>query len=31
MLIEAYKNDYDEISEIKESLDYLREIEYKVF
>lgn len=31
MLIEAYKNDYDKLSEIKESLDYLREIEYKVF
>ncbi len=31
MLIEVYTDDYDEISEIKDSLDYLRELKYKIF
>lgn len=31
MLIEVYKNDYKEISEISQSLDYLRELKYKIF
>ena len=31
MLIEVYTNDYGEISELKESLDYLEEIKYKIF
>lgn len=31
MLIEVYTNDYGEISELKESLDYLRELQYKIF
>jgi sugar phosphate isomerase/epimerase len=31
MLIEVYTNDYKEISEIKDSLDYLRELKYKIF
>lgn len=31
MLIEVYTNDYKDISEIKDSLDYLRELQYKVF
>lgn len=31
MLIEVYYEDYKEISEIKESLNYLRELEYKLF
>ena len=29
-LIEVYKDDYDDIGEIKNSLDYLREIQYKI-
>ena len=29
-LIEVYKDDYDDIDEIKNSLDYLREIQYKI-
>lgn len=31
MLIEVYTGDYGEYSEIKDSLDYLREIKYKIF
>lgn len=31
MLIEVYKNDYKEISEISQSLDFLRELKYKIF
>ncbi len=31
MLIEVYTDDYEEISEIKDSLDYLRELKYKIF
>lgn len=31
MLIEVYTDDYKEIDEIKESLDYLRELKYKIF
>ena len=31
MLIEVYTNDYGEISELKDSLDYLREIKEKIF
>ena len=31
MLIEVYTNDYGEIIELKESLDYLREIKEKIF
>lgn len=31
MLIEVYTNDYGEIFELKDSLDYLREIKYKIF
>ena len=31
MLIEVYTNDYDKIIELKESLDYLRELKYKIF
>ena len=29
-LIEVYKDDYDDIGEIKNSLDYLREIQYRI-
>ena len=31
MLIEAYYEDYKEINEIKDSLNYLRELKYKIF
>lgn len=31
MLIEVYKNDYNDVSEISQSLDYLRELKYKIF
>ena len=31
MLIEVYTNDYGEIAELKDSLDYLREIKNKIF
>lgn len=31
MLIEVYTNDYGEIIELKQSLDYLRELKYKIF
>ena len=31
MLIEAYYEDYKEISELKDSLDYLRELKAKIF
>ena len=31
MLIEVYKNDYGEVREIAESLDFLRELKYKIF
>ena len=31
MLIEAYYEDYKEINELKDSLDYLRELKYKIF
>ena len=31
MLIEVYNEDYGDISEIKDSLDYLRELKYKTF
>lgn len=31
MLIEVYKDDFNGVEEIKQSLDYLREIEYKIF
>lgn len=31
MLIEVYTNDYGEIIELKRSLDYLRELQYKIF
>ena len=31
MLIEVYKNDYKDIFEIKQSLERLREIQYKIF
>ena len=31
MLIEVYTNDYGEITELKDSLDYLREIKDKIF
>ncbi len=31
MLIEVYKDNYGETAEIKDSLDYLREIKYKIF
>ena len=31
MLIEVYTGDYGEISELKDSLDYLRELKYKIF
>ncbi len=31
MLIEVYTGDYGEISELKESLDYLRQLKYKIF
>ena len=31
MLIEAYKDDYNDYSELKESLGYLRQIKDKVF
>ena len=30
IIIEAYKDDYGDISELKESLDYLNEINYKI-
>lgn len=30
-LIEVYKGDYDDVSEIKQSLERLREIKYKIF
>ncbi len=31
MLIEVYTDDYGDIFEIKQSLDYLRELQYKIF
>lgn len=31
MLIEVYTDDYGDVSEIKTSLDYLRELKYKIF
>ena len=31
MLIEVYNEDYGEISEIKDSLNYLRELKDKIF
>ncbi len=31
MLIEVYKDDYKDYSEIKRSLEYLRELKYKIF
>ena len=31
MLIEVYTDDYNEITEIKDSLNYLRELKYKIF
>ncbi len=31
MLIEVYTNDYGEIFELKDSLDYLRELKHKIF
>lgn len=30
-LIEVYKNDYDDISDIRRSLEFLQEIKYKIF
>ena len=31
MLIEVYSGDYDEVFELKESLEYIRELKYKIF
>ena len=31
MLIEVYKDDYSQVKELKDSLDYLRELQYKIF
>lgn len=31
MLIEVYKDDYSQVEELKDSLDYLRELQYKIF
>jgi sugar phosphate isomerase/epimerase len=30
LIVEAYKNDYQEIQELKESCDFLKEILYKI-